>query len=124
MLILRQFQPPDSGISTQQKADYYGQDLFQRQTLFSFSTWELEDQGTLCYPGSKPDTQKNDLKGNLHPLVHKDRWLNPLPNYLYEIGGRSANGWWEGDNDEVWAILEPILRLVSAFIQNAHRWPW
>ena len=57
----------------------------------------------------------------IHPIYGRANWGSrrslSRPKHLLP-GGKS--GYWEAGNDHVWKILEPCLRLASAFLSSAH----
>ncbi|KAH6671057.1 hypothetical protein B0J14DRAFT_484849, partial [Halenospora varia] len=91
---------------------------YQREWLNGFTSKELRDLGA----AEDADTKPSELSaGNvpIHPLYRRRNWLpSNLPL------GHGLDGDWDADNDTLWTVLEPILRLASLFLSNSHVWPW
>jgi hypothetical protein len=91
---------------------------YQRDSLFGFATWELQDQDCYENVAAKPSNLSMDT---LHPLVIQKRWKmtqDPL-----DIGDGIA-GKWDAQNPVVWQVLRPILAIVTRILTNTDFWLW
>jgi hypothetical protein len=78
---------------------------FQR-TRFDFTTQELVDIGCITSQPFKP----GNLNNQLLPFLRQERWDDGTHLYQFPAPG---GGIWTAHNPQVWAVLEPVLRLAS-----------
>lgn len=109
-------QPMDDSYSVEREAFDLSIYQYQIQRLSGFATKDLEDMGII----NAHNAHLGDLDNPIHPLYRKELWAD-APNLPL---GHGLTGHWSARNPAVWAVLEPILRLASLFIANAHVWPW
>lgn len=96
--------------------NFRAREKYQRASLRTFSTWELEESGCL----SKSDAKPADFSHNIHPLLGRKRWER---NYGDQIGDGTL-GRWNAGNDLVWKALKPILLLTTRILQATPMWLW
>jgi hypothetical protein len=107
-------------------------DNAQRKVLRGFTKTELVELGAFAI-GREDNVRPNNLEGRIHNAFARENWETKAPpgyrrKKLYALGndstGRPREGNWTASNPIVWRALEPCLRLVSKFIENAGIFPW
>jgi hypothetical protein len=99
-------------------------EIFQRKRLRGFTTEELAALDTI----SDRKLKDGNLRNGIHPVLARDRWENaPLTSsfqrtQLYPVEG--GTGLWSSDNDEVWRVLEPCMKLASRILLSIHVLGW
>ena len=97
---------------------------FQRAFLYGFTTRELGQLDCLPTRELLPGNLSNDII----PMLRRENWERAPPqpdftrDHLYPL--RNGNRTWSGDNDDVWEILEPVVRMTSRMLMSIHFMPW
>ncbi|KAF4629310.1 hypothetical protein G7Y89_g8843 [Cudoniella acicularis] len=97
---------------------------YQKQQLYGFTTRELADLDALCIRDILPGNLQNDII----PLFDRPSWeLSPAQpaftrKFLYPFA--DGSGYWTAHNDEMWRILEPVVRLASRMLMLSYLLPW
>lgn len=103
-----------------------------RVAQHGFTIPDLINLGAVA-DGKEEDVRPNDLKGSIHPAFAFEKWEKSVPSHfkrscLYRVrpdpNGEPRSGRYTVDNPIVWKVLEPCLKLVSKFVNNAHLFPW
>jgi hypothetical protein len=97
---------------------------WQREIFYGFTSRELDQLDCLPTRELKP----GNLQNAILPILQRENWertpaqpdltrdhLYPLPN---------GQGMWSANNDVVWKIMEPIVRLSSRMLTSVHVTPW
>ncbi|KUJ16032.1 uncharacterized protein LY89DRAFT_783262, partial [Mollisia scopiformis] len=114
----------------------------QKRRFYGFSAVELQELGVLAGVGDDPydetyvdvmtgniigRTYRRDLDNPIHPLYARQNWEKEsdigLDNGPIPVRGEDT-GYWLVSNDNIWAVLEPCLQLVSLLLDNANWFPW
>ncbi|KUJ16909.1 uncharacterized protein LY89DRAFT_782153 [Mollisia scopiformis] len=99
---------------------------YQRERFRGFNAEELRSLDSLApYYEFEENLLLYTLDNPLHPVFQKERWSQPLLLHqaLFPLDlGR--NGFWDVQNDIVWAQLIPGLRIASQILEQAQSWPW
>ena len=96
----------------------------QKKIFMGFTSQELFILD--CLPTR--ELQPGNLALDIIPLFDRTRWqTGPIKpdltrDNLYPLS--DGRGLWLGDNDVVWDMMEPILRLASQMIMATHLLPW
>jgi hypothetical protein len=92
---------------------------YQREALSGYTTRELMDLDAITFRELNPISLQNPI----NEIMSRDRWtLRDYPPH--PIAGGSANDHWESNNELVWSLMEPCLRLASRMFSNMHKHPW
>jgi hypothetical protein len=97
---------------------------FQRENLFAFTSREL---GQLDYLPTR-ELMPGNLQNDIMPLLQRENWetapAHPdfTRDHLYPL--QNGKGMWSADNDEVWSVVEPIVKLASRMLMSVHVMPW
>lgn len=96
---------------------------FQRERLHGFTTKELMALDAI----SDRKLKEGNLRNKIHPIMTRDRWENVPPSSfgrtaLYPV--ESGTGLWSSDNNEVWRVLQPSLKLASRILLSSHMLGW
>ncbi|KAE9369944.1 hypothetical protein N431DRAFT_345678 [Stipitochalara longipes BDJ] len=97
---------------------------FQRANIYGFTSRELGELD--CLPTR--ELEPGNLQNGIIPILRRERWerfpAQPdlTRDHLYPL--QNGNGMWSGDNPEVWAILEPVVKLASRMLMSIHVMPW
>jgi hypothetical protein len=88
-------------------------ETFQRNVLYGFTSREL---GQLdCLPTR--ELMPGNLQNSILPILQRENWERMPPqhdftrDHLYPL--KNGSGMWSADNDEVWDVMEPIVKLAS-----------
>lgn len=110
-------------LSNQERQQIAEVEAYQRSNLRRFTTRELRQLD--CLPDR--EVKAANLREMITPILQRDRWeLHPWTSFnrthLYLL--KNGRGFWTAHNDEVWRILEPILKLASRIPSSMHLRPW
>ncbi|KFY13370.1 hypothetical protein V492_03323 [Pseudogymnoascus sp. VKM F-4246] len=71
--------------------------------------------------------EKTNLENSIHPLIAKHQWetlSGCSKQYPPQLLGDGLSGFLVASNPIVWEALEPVLKLTTRYLDNAHLWPW
>jgi hypothetical protein len=98
--------------------------MFQQLRLYGFATRELRQLDALC----TRDLVQGNLQNGIVPFLQRSCWekVHARPDFhrahLYPVKG--GTGMWIADNDEVWTVLEPCVRVASQILMSTDLLPW
>lgn len=100
-------------------------EIYQRTKLNGFTAKELfrMEASVALYN----ENMQSELCNPIHELFTKDKWYkeSELPKdmaYVPILG--DYDSYWTVDNPIIWNLMEPSLRLASAFLENHTAYPW
>lgn len=111
-------------ITDDEAASIQDRENYQVQNLHTFTTQDLVQQDVI----TDRKLKDSNLQNGIHPLMTRDRWENAPPTLsfgrtqLYTV--RGGTGLWSSDNDEVWRVLEPCLKLATRTLLSMHTLGW
>jgi hypothetical protein len=97
---------------------------FQRDQFYGFTSRELGQLDCLPTRELIPANLQNDII----PMLRRENWERTpaqpdfTRDYLYPL--KNGRGVWSADNDEVWNVMEPIVKLASRMLMSIHVMPW
>jgi hypothetical protein len=97
-------------------------EAYQTYWLRGFTLRELRAAG--CY--DKAAAKSSDLDEPIHPLHARGRWKRGDVDIDWTaLGGDSTRGGkWDMQNDVVWEVMGPALRLASLLLMSSSLWSW
>jgi hypothetical protein len=105
--------------AAEDKAGWTRLEAFQRGKFFGFTTQELIDLGAF----SLAPLDHKPLETPIHPIFARSHWTaKPVKIYNIENGYGSVP--WSAQIDDIWAILQPSLRLVTCIMNKLDNHPW
>lgn len=105
--------------AAEDKAGWSRLEAFQRRQFYGFTTQELIDVGAF----SLAPVNHKPLENPIHPVFARSRWV-AKPKKIYNIENGYGSVPWSGQNDDVWAILQPSLRLATFILNKLDDHPW
>jgi len=111
--------PPSdlTALSTGERLLWREYDIYQRQSMRGFTSWELMDSGAI----TKADVKCDGLAGSsIHTFYKRERWQT---RDVIDIG-EGIEGIYEASNDVVWSAILPSLHLASLIWTSARQLSW
>jgi len=111
-------------ISAAKQQELRESERFQQSRLYGFTTRELGQLDALC----TRDLVPGNLQNGIVPFLQRDSWekVPAQPDFqrsrLYPV--KNGTGMWIADNDEVWKVLEPCVRVASRLLLSTYLLPW
>lgn len=97
---------------------------YQREKFLGFTSQELVQLDVI----TNRELKVPNLQNAIHRIMQYDRWEGPPPfprqarsSLMPLIGG---NGYWTVQNQPIWTVLKPILKLASRSLVSVHLLPW
>ena len=97
---------------------------WQREILYGFTSRELDQLD--CLPTR--ELKAVSLRNSILPILRRENWEKApaqpdlTRDHLYPL--QNGRGMWSADNDVVWNVMEPIVRLASRMLTSIHVTPW
>lgn len=112
-----------SKISAARENEITAIEALQTHRFYGFTARELGQLDALC----TRDLVPGNLKNGIVPFLRRENWEKvPYAHFsrkhLYPVEG--GTGMWIADNDEVWKVLEPCVRLASRILLSVELLPW
>ncbi|KUJ23693.1 uncharacterized protein LY89DRAFT_775959 [Mollisia scopiformis] len=100
---------------------------YQRDRFHTFTTEELEALESLAF--QRPVEQPENLDGlPIHDIFRRENWAHPRPlnqgSWPIGLGTDESDGFWDVNNNDVWNILQPCLKLATVILTNHNTSPW
>lgn len=100
-------------------------EIFQRDRLFGMTTRELDQLDALFTRDLMSGVLSNIP---IVPFLQRRHWeKSPSSDFsrsdLYPVEGGSG-GFWIADNDDIWTILDPCVRIASRILMSGNLLPW
>ncbi|KAE9371054.1 hypothetical protein N431DRAFT_483664 [Stipitochalara longipes BDJ] len=98
------------------------EEIFQRYALKGYTTTELIELDA----HSNRQLRQGNLQNPILEFMDRKRWeLRDFPPLPLPGGGPTlSNGYWAADNDLVWNVMKPCLRLASRMFACLPYHPW
>jgi hypothetical protein len=97
---------------------------WQREIFYGFTSRELDQLD--CLPTR--ELKSGNLRNAILPILQRENWEKApaqpdlTRDHLYPL--QNGRGMWSADNDVVWTVMEPIVRLASRILTSVHVTPW
>ena len=116
------FTPLSPRVPNHQEALTSTAEFFQRYTLKGYTTAELIEVDA----HASREFGQNNLQNPIVEFMDRPRWqLQDFPPLPLPRGGPILRpGNWVADNDVVWNVMTPCLRLASRIFSSLHYHPW
>ena len=97
---------------------------WQRGIFYGFTSRELDQLD--CLPTR--ELKSSNLRNSILPILQRENWEKApaqpdlTRDHLYPM--QNGRGMWSADNNVVWSVMEPIVRLASRILTSIHVTPW
>ena len=107
---------PNVAVKPESQKERQLHEAYQRKYLRQFTSRELQDADSL-------EIENLALGGlgqvPLHPVFQRNKWSEEDEDI-----GDGIDGKWGGQNDKVWEVLQPCLRLATRLLENSQVGLW